>query len=296
MKKAFLFSFVLIGLSILLAGCCQQNLINQNQPAANQNEKTNENTNKSAESGLSEKEKTELLTELTEADSIEECKSISEQIVNSEPDCSGIECSEHGFLYRYSMIECITNIAIRQDDHALCSDQKTIEDICLKWDELSGFPVEEPDPEIVKYIEEECLLAFLLKAEPDTTITFNCDSFEEERDMCYEYMATAKMDPSICLNISDYGVEDCMHYFAFRNHDVGLCEHGRDWRIEQCKEALDILNNNDVSVCEDTDFFYGSSAKDGCYVRFAIFNKDSSICPKDEDTGYIDDFCERYAK
>jgi len=246
-------------------------------------------------------EREELLSELTEVDTIEKCKSISEKIVKLGPICSGDICMPSGQFYRDYMISCIISIAVRQNNQNLCLDKKTNEDMCVEWVKLAEFPFDEPSPECVRFVEKECLLRFLSKPTPETTITIDCNSFEEdyEKDDCFKFLATAKLDPDVCLNISSiHSQGKCMNYFAFRNNDISLCNYGRDWQIKGCKEALDILRNNDISICEEIGHFYESTpGKESCYLGFAIFNRDPSICSRYKDKGpFIDDVCERYTK
>ena len=89
-----------------------------------------------------------------------------------------------------------------------------------------------------------------------------------------------------------------MNYFGFRNNDISLCNYGRDWQIKGCKEALDILRNNDISICEEIGHFYESTpGKESCYLGFAIFNRNPSICAQYKGKGpFIDNVCERYTK
>ncbi|MDI3544066.1 MAG: hypothetical protein PWQ28_347 [Candidatus Woesearchaeota archaeon] len=261
--------------------------------------------NKNPDTHKQERER--LLAELNEADTIEECKSISEQIVKLGPECSKSfntwSCMDLGQFYRHYMISCISSIAVRQDNQDLCSNKEINEEMCVRWAELAEFDFDEPSPECVNFVEEECLLAFISKSKENTTINIDCNSFEEEhkRDECFGLLATANLDPEICLNISnDVFQGRCMHYFAFRNNDEALCNYGDDWEIRECKETLDILRNEDVSICENIDLsYYLSSGKEGCYLAFAIFNRDSTICPDYRGTGpfiHKENVCERYAR
>lgn len=261
------------------------------------------NKNRNPDTHKQEREK--LLLELNEIDTIDNCKFISEQIVNLGPDCSKSFntwlCMDLGQFYRNYMISCISSIAIRQNNQDLCLNREINEEMCVKWEELAEFTFDEPSPECVDFVEEECLLAFISKSTEDTTINIDCKSFEEDykREDCFEFLATAKLDPKICLNItSDFSQGQCMNYFAFRNNDDSLCDYGRDWQILGCKEALDILRNEDISICENIDHFYDSSpGKDSCYLGFAIFNRNQTICSEYKNNGlFIDNLCERYAR
>lgn len=258
--------------------------------------------NKNPDTHKQERER--LLEELNEADTIEECKSISEQIVNLGPECyesfNTWICMDLGQFYREYMISCISSIAVRQNNQDLCLNKEINEDICVRWAE---FDFDEPSPACVNFVEEECLFSFISKSNENTTINIDCNSFEEEykRDECFGLLATAYLDPEICLNISnDVCQARCMHYFAFRNNDEALCNYGEDWKIRECKEALNILRNEDVSICENIDHFYISSpGKEICYIAFAIFNRDSTLCPEHIGIGpitYRDKVCERYAR
>ncbi len=256
-------------------------------------------------SKIHKEERKKLFSELIVAESIDECKSISEQIIKVGPQCSGYVCVNSGEFYRDYVPGCISSIAVRQNNQDLCSDEKTNEEIDRRWGELVGFPsdkLEEFLSEGINLVEETCLLAFISKAQRDTTINIDCNLFESDskKDECFGFLATAKLNPKICLNISsNYSQGQCMNYFAFRNNDISLCDYGTDWQINACKEALNILRNNNSMICEKIDSFYDSSSKEECYLGFAIFNKDSSLCPEYADGEYFLETagtCERYTR
>jgi hypothetical protein len=247
-------------------------------------------------------EREKLRLELKNANNIDECKNITEKIIKLKPEYSGDSWIEQDQFYGNYVAGCISGIAIKQNNQALCSDKKTNEEICTRAFEVMGFSLDEHSAEIcINEREKDCLLGFLKKAEKDTIVNVDCSLFGEtyDKDECFEYLATVKLDPNICLEISsDFNRKDCMHYFAFRENDIALCDYGDDSSIKACKESLNILNSENISNCKNIKFpDCGLSPKLDCYFRFAIFNKDLSVCSKYKGNGpFYNDRCERYAK
>lgn len=250
------------------------------------------------------KEREKLSLELTTANSIDECKIISEQIVKLGPQCSrSFEtwmCFDLGQFYRDYMVSCISNMAIKENNQKLCINQSVNEEICIRWAELADFPFDEPSKECLYFVEKECI--FSLASDSDIDVELNCDSYEEdyERDECFSLLATTIQDSNICLNISnEYSQSDCMYYFALRNHDFSLCQYGVEGQKKDCEDVLNLIKNlDDSNECANVDSLHGSSPGDKeCYLAYAIYNKDSTLCSKYKGRGpFINNICERYTK
>lgn len=238
-----------------------------------------------------------LLLEMDQANTIHECKRISKQILKLGAECSlsfnkqiCIRGSDYTGL-------CNGKVAAKQNNQNLCFNKIRNIGICIKQGLLSIMGL----PSCIDYVEKECFFEFISEANENTKIDIDCNSFEEssQKDDCFNFLATAKLDAKICLNISnDYSIGKCMNYFAFRENDESLCNYGRDWQIRDCKEALDVLRKNDISICEGINSFYGESpGRESCYLGFAIFKKDSTICSKFRNKGpFVDNVCERYTR
>jgi len=266
-------------------------------------------------------EREQLFLELWEAKTVDECHSIMNRIVELGPACQTsirniTECAYPSSWYQDMMISCISTIAVKQNNQQLCEDEEVVKNLCNRWPEVvkeerqavpkTGADIESSTPaqksESMIFVCSEnakvtCLFSFISKANPNTDIEIDCDSYEQkQRDECYWALAAGLNNQELCNKISyGYGVAQCHHYFAFREHDISLCERGHKDKWEECMQAFEILENKDYNVCENIDNFYGSSSEAICRVGFAIYNQDSSICSYYRKDGwFVNKMCERY--
>lgn len=136
-----------------------------------------------------------LFLELKEADTIEECKSISEQIVNLGHECfrsfDTWQCADLSQFYGDFMIDCISHLAVRQNNPDLCFNEEINEEICGRWEDFDISSLE-----CVDVVEELCLISFILRSNENTTIDIDCNFFKEEfrRNECFEFLANANND------------------------------------------------------------------------------------------------------
>lgn len=290
-KKILIFCFILL---VLVSGCTPYIDVNK-------------------------EEREELMSMLLKADNIDECKSISEKIIELGPECSPmgynyIGCADLEQFYTFYMTYCIGSIAAKKNNQSLCLDNKTNEEICVRYNELMGelyeFDFGEPSQKFIKSIEKSCLLRFLTHATLNTTITIDCNSFitpvyrngtfshyyDGAREDCFRFLATAKQDPNICLNISNKNVRGrCMYYFAFRNHNKTLCNYSMN--TKGCEEEYNFIEKIDeISDCDTVSSNIFRTWVESCYLDFAIYNRDPSICSKYDKGPFIDRICERYTR
>lgn len=87
-----------------------------------------------------EAKRTKLNSQLSSASTVEECESLSEELVKI-PSCSwsfGTRfCMFKGSFYGLRVAECIGGIAARQDNSGLCNDNERNEKIVMKTYELT---------------------------------------------------------------------------------------------------------------------------------------------------------------
>ncbi|MCK5177045.1 MAG: hypothetical protein KAQ92_04935 [Candidatus Aenigmarchaeota archaeon] len=230
-----------------------------------------------------EEKRVELFGELKNATPFEDCDAISKQIIELSPACSGSICSELEQNYMAYMTECIGNIAAKKNDYNLCKSDEIKSGIYSKG---KKFDIALGNNSMVfKSLEDHCILSFMRnfkdKNKADENFKFLCENLKDitYRDDCFEYLATLTADHDFCLSITH---EDsriiCLDYFAFRNNDSSLCQSQRS------KEALSILRENQVSVCEEIKRFYTTTSMSGqhqkCYIGFAIYDHNPLICDK----------------
>ncbi|MCK5471678.1 hypothetical protein KAI54_00630 [Candidatus Gracilibacteria bacterium] len=215
-----------------------------------------------------EEKRVELFGELKNANSFEDCDTISKQIIELGPVCSGSICAEPEQNYWAYMTECVGNIAIKKNNYNLC---KSI--------------ASENKFRVSASFENHCILSFMRnfkdKSKADENFKFLCENLENPayRDDCFEYLATLSGDHNFCLDITRENLRrQCLDYFAFRNNDYSLCQS------ERSKEALNILRENQVSICKKIKRFYTTTSNSGqhqeCYIGFAIHNHNPLICDK----------------
>jgi hypothetical protein len=236
-----------------------------------------------------------LLVEMDKANTIRECKRISRQILKLGAECGQSFDKQICIEGSDWMDICIGGVAAKQNNQSLCFNKMRNIGICAKQGLFSIIGLSS----CVDYVEEECFFEFMSRANKNTKINIDCSSFEEstQRDNCFGFLATAKLDPKICLNISSNNFKSkCLSYFAFRNNDDSLCNYGKDWQIRDCKETLNILRKNDISICEGINSFYHEiPGENNCYIGFAIFNRDPTLCPKNKNP-FTSNTCERYTQ
>ena len=212
------------------------------------------------------------------------------------------------------MISCISSIAVRENNQQLCFDKEINEEICMKQIDLAGFSFDEISPECISYVEKSCIFSFASKANPDTNITLECELYEDkEKYDCFWLRATIEQNPNICLNISSEHVKSyCIYYFAFRNHNKTLCDYCTESEKKDCEEDYDFIEKiNDISDCDNVySRFHIFSPGDGdekCYLAFAIYHNDSTICSRyieeglfglmiNDYVGYSRSICMRYTR
>jgi hypothetical protein len=289
MKAVYIVGLIVL-LSFVIVGCTQF-------PDANQEERQR------------------FFLDLWEADSVESCNTLMDQIVSLGPDnhfrgASNIRTSTYpSAYYNNFMVSCVGGVAVKKNNQALCSDDNIARQVCERQIEImyddQGTPLVEQkfDEETIYFcmyeFEKSCLFSFISKANPQTTFEIDCNSYEGSRKrLCLRSLAIGKDDPERCLDIPDQSdLINCMHYFAFRKNDLSFCEHGKDERITECKEALEFLRNNHVTKCDGLDRFFGTSADAFCPLAFAVYNQDSSLCSRYRNHGnYINDICESFTK
>ncbi|NOQ67873.1 hypothetical protein GQ568_00340 [Patescibacteria group bacterium] len=230
-----------------------------------------------------EENRVELFGELKNANSFEDCDAISKQIIELSPACSGSICVELKQGYTIYMTECIGNIAAKKNDYSLCKSNEIKSSIYSKGEKRNITLGN--DSIVFKSLEDSCILSFMRnfkdKSKVDENFKLLCENLENlaSKDNCFEYLATLSGDYKFCLNITHENSRiRCLDFFAFRNNDSSLCQSQRS------QEALSILRENQVSICEEIKRFYTTTSNSGqhqkCYIGFAIYNHNPLICDK----------------
>jgi hypothetical protein len=101
---------------------------------------------------FSEAKRAKLNQELEKASTLEECETISEQIIHLP---SPIDQTSS---YQFYVAECLGHIAARNNNSELCLDQQIAERIVVKGEELmrESFPSVTHDPEMVLVFQDTC--------------------------------------------------------------------------------------------------------------------------------------------
>lgn len=226
-----------------------------------------------------EEKRIELFGELKNANSFEDCDVISKQIIELGPACSGSLCAELEQNYWAYMTECVGNIAAKKNDYNLCESDETKTRIYSEWKKIDI--VDNNQSRAFKFLEDQCVLSFMRnfkdKSEVDENFKLLCENLKDfvYRNDCFEYLATLTGDHDFCLSITtDNFRSRCLDYFAFRNNDSSICQS------QASQEALSILRENQISVCEKIKWFYTTTDPEECYIGFAIYNHNPLLCDK----------------
>lgn len=248
--------------------------------------------------------KNQLRLKLTEAKDVEECKYISEKIVELGPECYrsfGTWHCTNLVYYSRDMISCISSVAVSQNNQSLCSNNELNKEICVKSAELfressSGFGFDianfsfTESQECINSVEKSCILSFASKANSNTDVTLECDLYEEglKKDGCFWLRSTLEQNPELCLMISNELERSwCLYYFAFKNHNKTLCDYCTESEKKDCESDYDFIEKIDeISDCDNYDSTI-SSGDDECYLAFAIYNNDSAVCSKYKPNKYV---------
>ena len=155
-------------------------------------------------------------------------------------------------------ILCVAGKSIINNDPKLCKHARG-EKACL---------------ETVAFLQKDEKVCELIKVLPEDTINTII-----EREDCYESVAYAKLDPTICNNIPNHHIQACkdktkLYQEAVDKLDHTLCNRGFS-ATGSCRGTIAVLKN-DPSVCGSNRYSYFRD----CIVTFAKANKDISICEK----------------
>lgn len=138
-----------------------------------------------------DKKREKLYIQRNEANSFEQCEDISNKILKLGPECSisfdSLLCIGPEQFYLNGMASCIGNLAVKQNNQSLCSNKKINTEVCMK-DKF--FKSRMSLSECLDSVEEICLLEFVSKANRNTIIDVDCNSFKENynKDDCFKYI------------------------------------------------------------------------------------------------------------
>jgi len=226
--------------------------------------------------------------ELSESDTIEECKENSEKLarLGCYRSCTNVVplgppfCVQSGLFYSDEFSYCLSHLAIKEQDINICKDKELAEEACNIeveiYDELMEQAEKDPSSNIChlrtdqKYgrincssmVLDECLMSFILlefeqKGSLSKELEGTCFEmeFDMKRDECFHLMAMINKNESYCDDItidSRSGTsrdrELCYSLFAFKNQDKELCNKMISYK-DDCINALERFGSEGKEAC-----------------------------------------------
>jgi hypothetical protein len=233
---------------------------------------------------LYKKEREVLYPKLQLAITFEECKNVVKQLITLGPlDCrmvpnavigssgpfEGCSCTNM-YSYKELMSECLSSIALKNNNFNLCLDNK--QRICQEEKKLGS----SQKTESCEYnFENDCLLNYLSKASKNNSLP-DCESFPSDvlKYFCLNRIAIIKNDWQTCLKIDKQVYQNnCIYYQALKNHDNSLCykiKNINDYKdeVKDCKEKVDIFGDPGNKPNNSDSMF-----------EYAVLNNKPSLCP-----------------
>jgi|GEM_PF-1854037 len=247
-------------------------------------------------------ERLSLYPKLETANSVKECKQISERLNKLGPlEChlipddmgGGPLCGcDEAYGYGNLLNECLSSLAVKTNNISLCNDEARRKEICER-DKKPGVS-DEYFPICEENLNEDCILDYLVKASPSNDLNIDCNAFNPvvSKYFCLERLAIAKNDMNVCLEIDDQVYQDgCIYNFALKNRDFSLCEKIKDENsyrtARDCRDNLGLLSDEKNKPNESSSDMF----------EFAIIHKDPSLCPQYEEWSESqDNICQALAK
>ncbi len=116
----------------------------------------------------------------------------------------------------------------------------------------------------------------LAKAKKDPSI---CEKIELDRDLCYQKVALSKKDEGLCAKVERVpDMDQCYRELAIEMLDLSICEKITEGNRDYCYTQI-AISKRDPNICGRLESKLEINTE-MCYTDVATAKKDASICQK----------------